>query len=140
VGGAVGVALAIGVVIGLTALLIGAGTLAAGGDLVVPVTGTFVLGLYMLALLGIGFAVGGLFGTGFAATVVALVTVATWFIDIIAPPLGLPEVVGDLALTAHLGQPMLGIWDPAGIIACLVLAIGGVGIGAWGFARRDLRG
>jgi hypothetical protein len=35
--------------------------------------------------------VGGLIGTGAAATVVALLTILIWFIDIIAPPLGLPE-------------------------------------------------
>jgi hypothetical protein len=27
-----------------------------------------------------------------------------------------------------------------GIAACLVLAVAGVAIGTWGFARRDLRG
>ncbi len=45
-----------------------------------------------------------------------------------------------LALTAHYGQPMLGNWDPVGIVVSLVLAVGGVGLGAWGFARRDLQG
>jgi hypothetical protein len=35
--------------------------------------------------------------------------------------------------------PMLGQWDPAGIVASLVLAFGGVSVGAWGFARRDIR-
>jgi hypothetical protein len=34
---------------------------------------------------------------------------------------------------------MLGQWDPAGIVASLVLAVGGVLVGAWGFARRDIR-
>jgi hypothetical protein len=35
---------------------------------------------------------------------------------------------------------MVGNWDPAGVIASLVLAAGGVLIGAIGFARRDLQG
>jgi hypothetical protein len=46
--------------------------------------------------------------------------------------------VHQLALTAHLGQPMLGEWDPVGIVACAVLAIGGILLGAWGIARRDV--
>jgi hypothetical protein len=47
--------------------------------------------------------------------------------------------VHELALTSHYGQPMLGIWDPMGIVVSLALASGGAAIGAWGFARRDLR-
>ena len=42
--------------------------------------------------------------------------------------------------SAHLGQPMLGVWDPVGVIACVALFVGGTAVGAWGFARRDLRG
>jgi hypothetical protein len=34
---------------------------------------------------------------------------------------------------------MLGQWDPVGIVASLVLAFGGLAVGAWGFNRRDLR-
>jgi hypothetical protein len=34
---------------------------------------------------------------------------------------------------------MLGQWDGVGIVASLVLAVGGVALGAWGFNRRDLR-
>jgi hypothetical protein len=45
-----------------------------------------------------------------------------------------------LALTTHLGQPMIGTWDPVGILACLTLAITGLGIGAWGMGRRDVAG
>ena len=29
-------------------------------------------------------------------------------------------------------------WDVAGMVACLVLAVGGLGIGAWGMSRRDV--
>ena len=63
---------------------------------------------------------------------------ATYLIDLIAPPLGLPDWVHQLALTAHLGQPMIGSWDLAGVVACVVVGIGGILIGAWGIGRRDL--
>jgi hypothetical protein len=78
-------------------------------------------------------------GTGIAAPAVAVLTIVIWFLDIIAPALGAPNALHELALTAHFGLPMLGQWDPVGIIASLALAIGGLAIGAWGFARRDLR-
>ena len=39
-----------------------------------------------------------------------------------------------------MGQPMVGVWDPVGVVACLVLAVAGVAIGTWGFTRRDLKG
>ena len=68
----------------------------------------------------------------------ALFVVATYLIDLLAPPLNLPEWFHQLALTAHFGQPMVGDWDPVGIAACLVLAVGGVTLGAWGMARRDV--
>jgi hypothetical protein len=35
---------------------------------------------------------------------------------------------------------MLGRWDAAGIVASLVLGVGGVAVGVWGFRRRDLTG
>jgi hypothetical protein len=35
---------------------------------------------------------------------------------------------------------MVGVWDPFGIALCLLLAGGGLLVGMWGFARRDLRG
>jgi hypothetical protein len=34
---------------------------------------------------------------------------------------------------------MVGVWDPVGIVAALLLAIGGVLIGGWGFNWRDRR-
>lgn len=83
--------------------------------------------------------IGGLIGTGVAGPAVAVLTILMWFIDIIAPALRLPDAVHQLALTAHYGQPMLGVWDPVGIGASLVLAFGGVLVGGWGLARRDLR-
>jgi Putative exporter of polyketide antibiotics len=100
--------------------------------------GAFSLGLYAAALIGIGVAAGGLWRTSIAAEVVALFVAATYLIDLLAPPLNLPDWVHQLALTAHFGQPMLGNWDVVGVVACLVLAAGGVAIGAWGIARRDV--
>ena len=126
------------VIMALTVAGIGIGASITGGDIVTPMVGTLSLGLYALAMAGIGIAVGGVFGSGAAGPAVALLTVIMWFDGIIAPALGLPDIVRQLALTTHYGQPMLGVWDPVGIVASLVLAVGGVAIGAWGFQRRDL--
>ncbi len=37
-----------------------------------------------------------------------------------------------------LGQPIVGAWDPVGIVACLVIASGGVVLEAWRMAHRDV--
>jgi hypothetical protein len=34
---------------------------------------------------------------------------------------------------------MVGAWDWTGLVAAAILALGGIALGAWGFARRDLR-
>lgn len=52
--------------------------------------------------------------------------------------LRLPDWVAQLALTTHLGEPMIGSWDAAGMVACLALAIGGLAAGVWGMSRRDV--
>ena len=59
-----GVYLAIALMTAVIALGIGIGAALAGFDVVTPVTGTVVLGLYALALAGIGLAVGGIISTG----------------------------------------------------------------------------
>jgi len=41
-------------------------------------------------------------------------------------------------IQARVGQPMIGQWDVAGVVACLVIGIGGILLGAWGVARRDV--
>jgi putative exporter of polyketide antibiotics len=64
----------------------------------------------------------------------------TWLINLLAPAFKLPDAIHQLALTSHYGFTMLGQWDPAGILASVALAVGGVLLGAWGFKRRDLRG
>jgi len=89
-------------------------------------------------LIGVGVAIGGVWRTSLAAEVVAVVVIATYLLDLLAPPLNLPDWVHKLALTAHFGAPMLGSWDVVGVVACLALAIGGTVVGAWGIRRRDI--
>jgi len=132
----------VGVVVFTVIAMVGiaVGAVIAGSEIATPVVGTIVLGLYAAALGGIGIAVGGLFGTSYAGPFVALFTILTWFVGIIGPALKLPDIFHELALTSHYGFTMLGQWDPVGIVASIVLAVGGILVGAWGFQRRDLRG
>lgn len=132
-----GVYAGIALMTALIALGVGLGAMMAGSDAVTPMAGSITLGLYAAALAGVGFAVGG-FRISIAAEVVALVVVATYLIDLIAPALKLPDWFHQLALTAHMGQPMVGNWDVAGIVACLVFAGGGLAVGGWGMGRRDV--
>jgi putative exporter of polyketide antibiotics len=87
---------------------------------------------------GIGVAVGGLWRTSIAAEVAALVVVATFLLDLLAPPLNLPDWMHQLALTSHFGQPMIGNWDPVGVVLCVGIAVGGIALGALGVRRRDI--
>lgn len=137
-----GAAMLLAVVVFTAMAMIGIaiGAAIAGSEIVTPVAGTLVLGLYAAALVGIGVAVGGVFGTGAAGPFVAVFTIVTWFVGIIGPALGLPDIFHELALTSHYGFTMLGQWDWVGIAASIALAVGGVVVGAWGFRRRDLRG
>ncbi len=139
VSGAVAILAGIVVIVALGAAGIAIGGILSGGDLTTPVIGTVALGLYAVALGGIGVAIAGLVSTAAAGAAIAILTAVIWLIDIVVPALGLPAFVHDLALTAHFGQPMLGVWDPVGIVVSLLLAVGGVALGVWGFARRDLR-
>ncbi len=136
-----GAAIMVGVVVFTVIAMIGIaiGAVIAGSEVATPVVGTVVLGLFAAALGGIGVAVGGVVGTSYAGPVVAVVTIVTWFVGTIGPALGLPDAIHQLALTTHYGFTMLGQWDPVGIVASIVLAVGGVALGAWGFRRRDLR-
>ena len=112
----------------------------ASGDVAVGTVmlGSASLGLYAAAVIGVGVAVGGLWRTSLAGEIAAVLVVATYLIDLLAPPLNLPDWVHQLALTSHMGQPMVGAWDPVGIVACLAIAIGGVALGAAGMRRRDV--
>jgi ABC-2 type transport system permease protein len=138
VSGAIAAFIGAAIVTAFFVLGVGSGAASGGSTAGTALLGSVSLGLYMAALIGIGVAVGGLWRTSIAAEVVALFVVATYLLDLLAPPLGLPDWVHQLALTAHFGQPMVGNWDVVGVIACLVLAVGGVAVGAWGIARRDV--
>jgi ABC-2 type transport system permease protein len=134
----IGVWLAITVAIGLLAVSIGAGVALAGSDPVQPTIGTLDLAAYAVAMAGIGLAVGGLARSSLAAPAVVVVGIGTFLVDILAQGLRLPDWVHQLALSAHMGEPMVGTWDLAGLLACLTLAIGGLAVGAWGMRRRDI--
>jgi ABC-2 type transport system permease protein len=136
IGGWLGVAL-------ITVMIAGAlviGVSAAGGEVATPLAGSHVLALSGAALVGIGIGVGGLVGPTYAAPAVMAFAIATFLIDVLGPALSLPDWLQQLALSNHVGEPMLGIWDPGGMAVCLTLAVSGVTLGAWGLRRRDVNG
>lgn len=137
--GGAGMALDVVVFLVISALGIAAGVATSGSELGTPVTGTLILAIYAFALVGIGILVGGLTRTAWAAPAVVIFLLVTWFIQLLGPLLGLPDIVQDLAMTAHFGQPMVGVWDIPGSVAALAIGVAGIVIGAMGFARRDLR-
>ena len=120
--GGLGMFVNVAIFVTLTAAGIGIGVATTGSDVGTPLVGSLVLGLYAGALAGIGHAVGGVAGTRFAATAVVVFVVVTWFVQLLGPLLGLPDLVRDLALTSHYGQPMVGSLGCGGIIASLALA------------------
>ncbi len=122
----------------LLAVSIGAGVAAAGSDPAQPVVGAAALALYGAAMAGVGLAVGGLTRSSLAAPAVVVVGIGTFLVDFLTEALRLPDWVQQFALSAHMGQPMIGTWDPAGVVACVVLSIGGLAVGAWGMRRRDV--
>jgi len=138
--GAGGMLVDVAVFTALTVLGVGLGVGGSGSDLATPLAGSLIVGVYAIALVGIGMAVGGLLRTGWAAPAVVIFIVATWFVQLLGPLLRLPDFVTNLALTSHFGQPMVGVWDPAGVLAALAIGLAGVALGTWGFVRRDLRG
>ena len=138
VAGAIGALLAVAVMTAGFALGIGLGAAAINGVTVDAILGTLAMGLVAAAMVGVGVAVGGLWRTSLAAEITAIVVVVTYLIDLLAPALNLPNWFHQLALTSHLGTPMIGVWDPVGIVACVVIAVGGIALGAWGVTRRDI--
>jgi ABC-2 type transport system permease protein len=136
--GGLGLYAAIVVMTLVTAFGVGLGSALAGGDVATPIVGTVVIGLYALALAGIGVAVGGVFSTSFAGEAVAAVVILSFVIDLLAPALEWPDWVHQLALTSHLGQPMVGTWDWVGMGACVAIALVGLGVGTLGMVRRDV--
>ncbi len=136
--GGVGALLAVVVTTAVYALGIGLGSAFAGSEILTPMAGTIALGGYAAAMVGIGVAIGGLWRTSWAAELVAAFVIGTFLVGLLAPALDLPDFVQELALTTHLGQPMIGEWDPVGLVACGVIAIGGMLLGTWGMTRRDV--
>lgn len=138
VSGAIAAFLGVAVFTALFAIGVAAGAVSGGITPGSAMLGSVSLGLYAVALIGIGVAVGGIWRTSIAAEIVALFVVATYLIDLLGPPLNLPDWFHQLALTAHFGQPMAGQWDALGVVLCIGLAVGGTLLGAWGIGRRDI--
>lgn len=137
-----GLAVLVGVAI-ITALLVvgvvlGTSTQAAAGDVGSVAAGVSVLGLYGMALAGIGLAAGGLVRPNLAAPVTLVAALGFFLWDLIGSIAGLPEELLDLALNRHLGQPILGQYDWPGMAVCVLLAFGGIALCALGMRRRDI--
>jgi ABC-2 type transport system permease protein len=138
VSGGIGVFMAIA---GMTAVAmagVAIGVVLAGGDVLTPVAGALIIGLYAAAAAGIGMAVGGLVRNSIAGEVTALFVIATFLIDFLAPPLNLPDWFHQLALSSHMGQTMIGRWDPVGVGVCVAIAVAGLLLGGLGMQRRDI--
>jgi ABC-2 type transport system permease protein len=135
-----GVLVAIGVMtaIFIAGVVASTASQAAAGDLGRVAGGVAVLGLYAMALAGIGLAVGGLFRPGLAAPVALSLAIGFFLLELIGSLAKFPDVVMDLALSRHLGRPMLGDFDWPGVAVCAALAIGGVLVCAIGMRRRDI--
>jgi ABC-2 type transport system permease protein len=138
--GGVAAILAVVVMTALFALGTAIGAVAGGGGYSATdaIVGSASLGLFGIAVVGVGFAVGGWWRTSIAAEIAATVVIATYLIDLLAPALKLPDWFYQLALLAHYGRPMIGQWDVAGVVASVVIAVAGILIGAWGIRRRDI--
>ena len=136
--------LAVLVAIGVTTLIFIGGVVgatasqAAAGDLGRVAAGVSVLGLYSMALAGVGLAVGGLVRPSLAAPVALILAIGFFLLELIGSIAKFPDEVLDLALSRHLGRPMLGDFDWPGMALCAALAIGGVIVCAIGMRRRDI--
>ncbi|HEX4897450.1 MAG TPA: hypothetical protein VFV53_03725 [Candidatus Limnocylindrales bacterium] len=139
IAGGIGMLVNIGVFVAISAVGIALGVATTASDIATPVTGVLILAVYAAALVGIGQAVGGVFGSRFAAPAVVIFVLATWFLQIVGGIMKFPDFVMQLVLTTHFGQTFVGVWDWVGVAASLVLAVGGIALGAVAFARRDLR-
>ena len=138
VSGAIGAFAGAVVFTAIFALAVAGGASSGGLTAGSALAGSASLGIYAAALIGVGVAIGGVWRTSLAAEIVAVLVIATYLLDLLAPPLKLPDWVHQLALTAHFGTPMLGQWDPVGVVACIALAVGGTIVGTWGIRRRDI--
>jgi ABC-2 type transport system permease protein len=133
---AVMVAIALMTAITMVGVALGAATQT--GDIARPVIGVSVLGLYAMALAAVGLAVGGLIRPSLAAPVTVVLGLGFFLFDLIGSILRLPKEFLDLALNRHLGEPMLGIYDPAGLVVCGAIVVAGIALCAGGMERRDI--
>ncbi|CAN5797984.1 hypothetical protein BH24CHL5_BH24CHL5_09030 [soil metagenome] len=100
--------------------------------------GGLVLGVYGAALVGIGILVAGFGRPRYAGLAVGGVAFTFYLLDLLGTVLRLPDDVLNLSLTQHLGEPMAGTYDVPGTLAAAAVALAGLLVGAWAFARRDL--
>jgi putative exporter of polyketide antibiotics len=138
ISGGVAALVAVCVMTALFAAGIAIGAAGGGIDAGDALVGCAALGLFAAAVVGIGFAIGGVWRSSLAAEIAALYVVVTYLLGLLAPALKLPDWVAGLALTSHYGQPMIGDWDMSGVILSILIAVGGILIGAWGITRRDI--
>lgn len=138
--GGLGMLVSVAVFVAFSVAGVAIGVATTTSDVITPLTGTLILAVYAAALVGIGHAVGGVFGTRFATPAVVVFVLVTWFVQIIGGIMSFPDIVMELVLTSHYGQTFVGVWDWVGVAASAVIAIGGIAIGSWAFARRDLGG
>jgi ABC-2 type transport system permease protein len=137
-GSGLGVYGAIAVMTLVLAAITGLAVATQAGDIVTPVVGIGILGLSAIGFTGLGLVAGGLVRSSLAAPVTGALVIATFLLDTLGAALDLPDPVLQLSLYKHLGQPMAGTYDLAGIAAALVFALAGLIVGAWGLQRRDL--
>lgn len=130
------VAIAVMTAVMAVGVILGAATQQGNALDILP--GLAVLGLYGMALAGIGLAVGGLVRPSLAAPVTIILGLAFYLWDLIGSILKFPDELVDLALNRHLGRPMVGSYDEVGMLVCAALAIGGVLLCAMGMRRRDI--
>jgi len=130
----------IAVVAGLlvAGVVAGALTQAASRDVGQVAIGTSVLGLYAMALAGIGLGVGGLVRPGLAAPVTVALAFGFFLWELIGSIARFPRELLDLSLSRHLGQPLIGEYDWPGMALCAALAVGGVVAAMLGMRRRDI--
>lgn len=129
---------AIAVTTGILAAAVAAGTAAQGDDPVRPAAGVAVLGLYAMSLAGVGLAIGGLVRPSLAGPLTLILGLGFYIYDLVGTILELPSEVLDVALTRHLGRPMIGEYDGPGMLLLGAIAVGGVLLCAAGMRRRDI--
>lgn len=135
---ALGVLLAVALATTVLGAVVVAAVVAAGGSLDHVVVGIALLGLVAAAFAAVGLAAGGLVRSSIAAPVAAVFAIGTLVLDLFGPALDLPDQILDLSIVRQLGQPMVGVIEPTGIVASIVIIVVGLGVGAWGMQRRDL--